>query len=106
WNFKNRIAGGLDSEERLTSLGKSTLDFLVKREGIIDCAHLNYYSANEVIKLAPENFIFSHNNLKSIFNFKQNLNQKILNRIKDKKTLIGLTLLPPALANTSKRKST
>ncbi|MCS7184056.1 MAG: membrane dipeptidase [Patescibacteria group bacterium] len=106
WNFKNRIAGGLDSDERLTSLGKSTLDFLVKREGIIDCAHLNYFSANEVIKLAPKNFIFSHNNLKSIFNFKQNLNQKILNRIKNKQTLIGLTLLPPALSDISKNKPT
>ncbi|GIW65045.1 MAG: hypothetical protein KatS3mg093_024 [Candidatus Parcubacteria bacterium] len=105
WNFDNYLASGLLGNGSLTSLGKKVVDFLTKKEGIIDCAHLNLFSAIEVIKLAPKNFIFSHNNIKEIFNFRQNLDDKILNLIRDKKTLIGLTLLPSSLANIKEQKA-
>jgi microsomal dipeptidase-like Zn-dependent dipeptidase len=106
WNFDNHLASGLMGNGSLTSLGKKIVNFLVKNEGIIDCAHLNLLSAKEVIKLAPKNFIFSHNNIKKIFNFRQNLDGQILKMINGKKTLIGLTLLPSALTNTKERQAT
>lgn len=105
WNFENNIAGGLDSNKSLTNLGRQVIKFLVSKEAIIDCAHLNYYSANKVIDLAPNNFIFSHNNLRSIFDFKQNLSIEILNRIKKMRTLIGLTLLPRSLTNIQEKRA-
>lgn len=104
WNFDNEVAGGLAGKNSLTKLGKKIVNFIAKNGGIIDCAHLNLISAKEVIKLAPQNFIFSHNNLSEIYNFRQNLSKEILNLIKNKKTLIGLSLLPLALCDLNLRK--
>mgnify|MGYP001773326871 CR=1 FL=1 len=104
WNFDNYLAGGLNSKRSLSNLGEKVVKFLVKKEAIIDCAHLNFNSAMAVIKLAPKNFIFSHNNIKKVFNFSQNIDDRIFKLIKNKETLIGLTLLPPALSNINKKK--
>ncbi|MCS7200545.1 MAG: membrane dipeptidase [Patescibacteria group bacterium] len=99
WNFANKIAGGLTTENRLTDLGKKIVGFIVNNGGIIDCAHLNEQSFFDVLKIAENNFIFSHNNLSSIISFRQNLSEKILRKIANKRTLVGLTLLPPSLGD-------
>lgn len=103
WNFDNKIAGGLNSCKSLTKLGIKIVELLRDKGCIIDCAHLNDISAEQVIDLAPANFIFSHNNLSSIFAFKQNLNPKLLSKIKTKKTLVGLTFLPASLTSSESR---
>jgi len=96
WNFENKICGGLWSKKGLTQFGKKVILFLNNLNAIIDFAHTNEISQREAIKIS-KNFIFSHNNLREVSDFEQNLSKEILGILKNKKTLIGLTLLPKAL---------
>jgi membrane dipeptidase len=96
WNFENKICGGLWSNKAISSFGRKSIDFLNKLNAIIDLAHANEISQLEAIKIA-KNFIFSHNNIRKVSDFNQNISDKVLKNLKNKKTLIGLTLLPKAL---------
>jgi membrane dipeptidase len=96
WNFENKICGGLWSKKGLTSFGRDSLVFLNKLNAVVDLAHANESTILEAMKIS-KNFIFSHNNISEISNFEQNISKKVLDDLKGKRSLIGLTLLPKAL---------
>lgn len=96
WNIDSKFSTSLKTnfKKGLTKAGNKLIKILEKLPVVIDLAHSSFYTAKEVLRLYKKPVIFSHNGIKRIVNFEQNLDEDILKGIKEKNGLIGLTLLP------------
>lgn len=96
WNIDSKFSTSLKtiSKNGLTKSGEEIIKFLQKLPIAIDLAHSSIYTCYDVLKIYNKPLIFSHNGIKKIVGFEQNLNDKLLNAVKSKNGLIGLTFLP------------
>jgi membrane dipeptidase len=100
WNIDSLYSTSLKTEKKsgLTSEGIKLIKKLAELNVVIDLAHSSIFTIRDVFKIYPKPIIFSHNGVKKIFNFEQNLSNETINKIKQKGGLIGLTLLPYSLS--------
>jgi membrane dipeptidase len=95
WNEENIYATGVRGPQNrgLTALGKTLVAKMVEKNMIIDLAHLNEKSFDDVLDYTNKNIIFSHGNLREICDHPRNLNRRQLLRLKEAGGLLGLSLV-------------
>jgi len=105
WNIDSIYSTSLKTEKKLglTKEGVLLIKKLEELNVIIDLAHSSIFTVRDIFKLYKKPVIFSHNGVKKIINFEQNLNSKIINKIRKKSGLIGLTLLPYSLSQVNQK---
>lgn len=91
WNEVNKYAAGLNSEtEGLTLLGKEILTEMQTLGMVIDLAHSNPRSFQEIIQHTTGPIIVSHGNVKALCNHKRNYTDDQLLQIKNRNGVIGI----------------
>lgn len=91
WNDVNDYAGGLSSQvDGLTEKGKAILDEMQALGMIIDLAHANPKSFNEILDYTQGPLIISHSNVKSVHDHVRNYTDEQLLRIKERNGVIGI----------------
>jgi membrane dipeptidase len=105
WNIDSIYSTSLKTEKKsgLTSEGIKLIKKLEELNVVIDLAHSSIFTIRDVFKVHPKPVIFSHNGVKKIVNFEQNLSTEVINNIRQKGGLIGLTLLPYSLSQSHQK---
>ena len=103
WNHQNLLAGGANSDGRLTALGANVATQLINCNVALDTAHLNRKSFYDCIELVENmhlngnnqnqkpKIINSHTCLNSIYNHPRNLTDEQIKKIINLNGIIGLT---------------
>ena len=100
WNEVNKYAGGLSSETAgLTLLGKEILLEMESLGMIIDLAHSNPRTFNEIIENTSGPLIISHGNTKKLCNHIRNYTDDQLLQIKERNGVIGICAIAPFIAD-------
>lgn len=96
WNIDSKFSSSLKTINKIgiTKEGLALIKNLEKLPIIIDLAHSSIYSCKDIFKFYKKPVIFSHNGIKKIVDFEQNLSEDLLKILKEKNGLIGLTCLP------------
>lgn len=92
WNEENNYASGLDNPNTrgLTEQGKLVIKKMQELGMIIDLAHANAVTFNDVISLANGPIIISHGNTKALCNHRRNYTDEQLLQIKETNGVIGI----------------
>jgi membrane dipeptidase len=99
WNEVNKYAGGLSSQsEGLTLLGKELLTEMEKLGMIIDLAHANPITFNDIIEHTKGPLIISHGNTKALCNHIRNYTDEQLLQLRDRGGVIGICGIPSFIA--------
>jgi len=96
WNDKNKLAGGANSEGKLTSFGKKIIERFVKSNVVVDVAHLNrksFYEVVDIVKKHGGKLFCTHTCFDEVNPHPRNLDGKQIQTIIDMGGLIGLTLV-------------
>ena len=101
WNEVNGYAAGLDNlnTKGLTAKGKELLSVMEELGMIIDLAHLNGTSFDDVINHTKGPVIISHGNTKALCPHRRNYTDEQLLKIKEKNGVIGICGIMPFVAN-------
>lgn len=96
WNEENRYATGVfgNPERGVTKEGFEVLDFMIKKDMIIDVSHLNDKSFYDVVNYTTKNIIASHSNARTLCDHPRNLTDEQLHKLKEINALVGLTNVP------------
>ncbi|PVH76135.1 membrane dipeptidase [Cadophora sp. DSE1049] len=78
----------------LSSLGKSAVKEMNRIGMIIDISHVSMDCAEQVLKLTKAPVMFSHSNVKSVFDCPRNVDDKILDMIPANNGIIMVTFVP------------
>ncbi len=106
WNEKNDYASGLDdSEMGLTQKGKELIIEMEKLGMIIDLAHTNSNTFNDIIALTKKPVIISHGNTKALCDHRRNYTDEQLKMIQEKNGVIGICAIPPFVSNEPKNQT-
>lgn len=92
WNEQNLLAGGCAGMGGLTSLGKYIVEKLVQNDVYIDCAHLNKESFCDLLD-TDAIIVNSHTCLNSVFKHQRNIDDWQIEKIIERKGLVGITLV-------------
>lgn len=99
WNEVNKYAGGLSSETQgLTDEGKKILDEMQRLHMVIDLAHSNPVTFNDILEYTKGPIIISHGNVKSVHDHIRNYTDQQLLRIKERNGVLGLCGIGPFIA--------
>ncbi len=99
WNEVNKYAAGLSSEtEGLTLLGKEILKEMESLGMIIDLAHANPRTFNEIFENTTQPLIISHGNTKTLCNHIRNYTDEQLHMIKNRNGVIGICGIAPFIS--------
>ena len=99
WNEVNKYAAGLSSEtEGLTLLGKEVLKEMESLGMIIDLAHTNARTFNEIFENTTQPLIISHGNTKKMCNHIRNYTDEQLHMIKNRNGVIGICGIAPFIS--------
>lgn len=91
WNEVNKYAAGLDGEaEGLTELGKELVHKMESLGMIIDLAHSNSITFDDILENTTKPIIISHGNTKAICNHRRNYTDEQLKKIRDRNGVIGI----------------
>ena len=93
WNGSNTLAGGIDSTQGLTPLGKRVILRLNEKKMICDFSHLNDKSFFAAYALADRPIV-SHTCCRKLNPNPRNITDEQLNLIRQKNGLIGLCFYP------------
>lgn len=100
WNEVNKYSAGLSSEtEGLTSLGKEILSEMEKLGMVIDLAHANLKSFNEILEHTKGPIVISHGNTKALCNHIRNYTDEQLQMIQERNGVIGICGIGPFIGN-------
>ena len=101
WNEVNDYGSGLDNlnTKGITKKGKELLAKMEELGMLIDLAHLNEKSFNEVISLTKGPVIISHGNTKALCSHRRNYTDKQLHMIKEKNGVIGICGIMPFISD-------
>lgn len=100
WNEVNRYAGGLSSEtDGLTLLGKDILAEMERLGMIIDLAHANPVTFQDILHHTTQPLIISHGNVKALCPHIRNYTDQQLLAIKERGGVIGLCAIAPFIAS-------
>lgn len=90
WNERNQFACGVKGIGGLTELGEETVKWCNKNGMIIDYAHLNFQSFQDVANISTKPILFSHGNVKKMCDHERNLDDFQLSLIKESDGVIGI----------------
>ena len=93
WNGKNRLAGGANTNEPLTELGRAVISRMNELSMAVDLSHLNDRSFFEVLDEARY-VLATHSCCRSVYHVRRNLTDEQIIKIKEKNGIIGLCLYP------------
>lgn len=100
WNEVNKYATGLSNNEHgLTLLGKEILSEMQKLNMIIDLAHANPITFNDVLSNTTGPIIISHGNVKAKCNHIRNYSDEQLLKIKERNGVIGICAIPAFISD-------
>ncbi len=100
WNEVNKYASGLSSEsEGLTLLGKEVLAEMESLGMIIDLAHANPRTFNEIFENTTQPLIISHGNTKHLCNHIRNYTDEQLHMVKERNGVIGICGIAPFISS-------
>lgn len=97
WNERNQFACGVSGIGGLTELGEETVKWCNQNGMIIDYAHLNFQSFQDVASISTKPILFSHGNVKGLCDHPRNLDDFQLNLIKESDGVIGICAIKPFL---------
>ena len=92
WNGANALAGGVSTNDGLSSLGKTYIKALENRKMTVDVSHLCDTSFWDVEKVAKRPYIATHSNARAVCNIPRNLTDDQFKAIRDRGGLVGLNL--------------
>ncbi len=96
WNGENRLAGGVDSDQGLTSFGKEAIKTLNRNNIATDVSHLNRKSFFAAVEQSDFP-IATHSNCYEICPHKRNLSKEQILALTQKGGILGLTFYPAFL---------
>lgn len=99
WNERNQFACGVSEIGGLTELGEETVKWCNQNGMIIDYAHLNFQSFQDVAAISTKPILFSHGNVKALCDHRRNLDDFQLNLIKKSDGVIGICAIKSFLTN-------
>lgn len=101
WNEVNAYATGLDdlNTRGLTDLGKQLVKEMESLGMLIDLAHLNEKSFEDVINNTTRPLIISHGNAKELCSHRRNYTDKQLLQIKKRNGVVGVCGIPPFISH-------
>lgn len=106
WNEVNKYGAGLSSEtEGLTLLGKELLKEMENLGMLIDLAHANPRTFNEVFENTTKPLIISHGNTKSLCNHIRNYTDEQLHMVKERNGVIGICGIAPFISDKKKNQT-
>lgn len=93
WNGKNRLAGGVNTFEPLTDLGREVIARMNELSMAVDLSHLNDRSFFEVAPLA-HNILATHSCARAVHHVRRNLTDEQIRLIASRGGIVGLCLYP------------
>ena len=100
WNEVNKFAAGLSSKtEGLTLLGKEVLSEMESLGMIIDLAHANPRTFDDILNHTRGPVIISHGNTKALCGHIRNYTDEQLRKIKDRDGVIGICGIAPFISD-------
>ena len=102
WNPDSALAGGVDSENGITSLGAEIIPAMEKRGIILDVSHLNEASFWGLSEIAEKPFIASHSCSKALCSHKRNLTDEQFLKICERGGCVGVNFYSTFLSDTQK----
>ncbi len=97
WNGKNQLAGGVDSDERLTDFGRKVIAEFCKFGILVDVSHLNEQSFWDVLRVTSWPVIATHSCSKAVFKHKRNLTDEQFSAIASRGGVVGINFYPKFL---------
>jgi membrane dipeptidase len=99
WNEVNRYGGGLSSETQgLTTAGRDIVRFMEEHGMIIDLAHTNAKTFQDILDATTVPLIISHGNVKALCDHRRNYTDDQLRAIADRGGVVGICGIAPFLA--------
>jgi len=101
WNDINKYATGLDDNNTkgISKEGAKLLKKMEKLGMIIDLAHLNQKSFDEVFDIVKGPVIISHGNTKKICSHKRNYTDEQLLKVKERNGVLGICGIAPFISS-------
>ena len=93
WNGKNRLAGGSNTNEPLTMLGRAVISRMNELSVALDVSHLSDRAFFDAASLAKR-VIATHCCSRSVHHVRRNLTDEQLKLIAEKNGLVGICLYP------------
>ncbi len=90
WNWKNKLAGGVDSTERLSDFGRKVIAAFTKVGILVDVSHLNEESFWDVMRVTSWPVIATHSCSKAVFKHKRNLTDEQFSAIASRGGVVGI----------------
>lgn len=101
WNNDSALAGGVNSNNGLTKLGRELIPVFEQKGILLDVSHLNEKSFWELAWLAKKPFIASHSCSKALCSSKRNLTDEQFSKICASGGCVGVNFYPTFLSNDS-----
>ena len=99
WNYLNQYAGGANSNDGLTILGKKTIKVLEDNSILVDTAHLSRRAFDDFVKITTLPIYNSHSNIFSLHPHQRNLTDGQIQQIVDSGGYLGLTIYSKFISN-------
>ena len=91
WNLSNSLGGGtLDTTRRLTPLGRDVINWLQRKNMIVDFAHMNEATFWDAADIVRGPIVISHGNSRSICDDPRNYTDEQLQRVAASGGIIGV----------------
>lgn len=101
WNERNQFACGIDGIGGLTQLGEDVVKWCNQNGMIVDYAHLNFQSFQDVASISTKPILFSHGNVRKLCDHPRNLDDLQLSLIKESDGVIGVCAIKQFLTDGS-----
>lgn len=101
WNNSNQFCGGAYDVGGISKKGKQLIEFLQDNNIIVDCAHMNIYSYNDLLNITKKPIFCSHAGFKDIINDKRNLDYYQLKDLVESGGIVGLYFVGKYISNKS-----
>jgi len=104
WSGSDCIGGAWDTDDGLTDFGKELLREMASLGIAADISHASDKTAYEILDLADKYSLMicaSHSNSRSICSHKRNLTDELFLRVKEKIGIVGISMAPEHLSDTS-----
>lgn len=99
WNYLNQYAGGANTSQGLTALGKKVVKMLEENKILVDTAHLSNQAFEDLIKITTLPIFNSHSNVCQLYPHNRNLTNKQIYQIMQSGGYLGVTIYSRFLSN-------
>ena len=98
WNGCNKLAGGCNTAQGLSDLGREVIERMNERRIALDVSHLNDRSFREALPLANR-ALATHTACRSVCGVRRNLTDSQLSMVAEKGGIVGLCFYPRFLGD-------